>query len=928
MMWRSGVSLFMLMALVSCASSTSGESDTGIQQDAVSDLDGLNPDGRVDDAEPQDQIEDPNGDTGKDGKPGDATPDGKDIPLPDVQPELIPDTQDVEPDVPVIENLQIEIVEPTGAGPFRGSIRVKVIPVGLAELKVDNVSVYINDKFSFNDKKLPTEFVLDSMTKPGTELKIKANAYLGDLVATDEVVVPLDNPSFRFKRVHPRSPVYKNGDMLYLHVNTGKTGMTLSADLSAMDSTWEPGKELVQESVQGQYLITHRISADNTRSDGPARVVLTASDGLHDMQYRGVELILQNQPLNPLYFRGGIFVPGSMPPSSDNWTQPISLVFGNEFIITGGSAKVNVDFGGYAHPEEIVGLIFGLDGYYGYYQVPLEDSLGEEEILVLMRKFVGNEVPPANLALKIAARDVRGRISPYRTRNLSVQNVGSGDVQVSISWDTNDDVDLHVVDPFGCEMYYGRKNCPPGWLDLDSNPACNIDGINNENVFWPPGQAPNGTFIVRVDFWEDCVQQGPNYTVTLHYCGDIEVIEGHFAPGTDDGGGAGSGVTVAQFSNENCGRILRGTVRYEDRTFDETGFTAATWKPVRYAQVEVRRLDGGGLLATGYTDRWGRYEIQFNNKLTPGIYLVVKSVTNIEEGLRKITVMNHPKFKQIYSVVSPSIDESLTEFPELDFDIPEVIGAGAFNILDVTGMGYDMVRLMTGRNLGDLFVFWATGADTTDTLFCSEFFYNQGSCSELMALSVQGKEIDRDEYDDMVILKEFFKFALARVTRDDNPGGAHYGTREDPRLSWSEGVSTFFASSALNSRYFVNGRPDGVYDVFDLETMDSPFAFKTSTGGQSGKVSNYLISSVLWDLFDAADDEDLDTIEGMTQAVFDSVFHYFDGSSFVDRGFPGVDLVDFLDGWFCRGWGEKPGLEAILQERQFPYDFGGPANCL
>ena len=106
-----------------------------------------------------------------------------------------------------------------------------------------------------------------------------------------------------------------------------------------------------------------------------------------------------------------------------------------------------------------------------------------------------------------------------------------------------------------------------GWLDLDSNPACSMDHVNNENVFWPPGQAPVGEFIVRVDFYEDCCSCGANYTVTVNYCGLTEVFEEKFLPDTDDGGSAGSGVTITTFSNEKCQTVLRGKVMMEDGEF-------------------------------------------------------------------------------------------------------------------------------------------------------------------------------------------------------------------------------------------------------------------------------------------------------------------------------------------------------------------------
>ena len=644
-----------------------------------------------------------------------------------------------------------------------------------------------------------------------------------------------------------------------------------------------------------------------------------------------MKLGLRNLALIPIRIEGGIFVAGQIPEPDPMWEQPVELIYGNEFVITGGSAKVNVDFSGYTYPNEIVGVLVGMEGYSGYYQRPLEASFGDEELLLLLKVYIEGEEPPNKLPLRIAVRDVMGRISEAQPYELSVQSVGSGDIQVSISFDTDTDVDLHVVEPNGCEIYYGNDQCPSGgWLDLDSNPACWFDYVNNENIYWPDGSAPVGTYIVRADFYEDCCYCGAQYTVTIHYCGDMEIYEGSFAPGTDDSGGEGDGVTVATFSNTNCGRVLRGRVRYEDKSFDRNGFSGSTWKPVRHATVEVHRASDGELLATGWTDRFGDYEIQFSNKQDPGIYIVVKSETNIDEGLRKITIMNHPKFKVVYTVSSASIDETLDEFPVLDFDIPEVVGAGAFNIMDVLISGYDLIRLMTGKDLGWLHSYWATGADTTDTLYCSQYFYDLAICTEKAALSVQGKDIDRDEYDDMVISKEFFKFALEQVSQDDNPGGGSDGTRDDPRRAWSEGVSAFFACDVLDYPHFVNSRPWGVYIVNDLEGMDSPFSFSTANGAQSGPVSEYLVSAALWDFRDAAsDDEPFDTISNMPLGIYDAIFNYFPSDLFLDNGFEGVDFVDFLDGWFCRYWGDEGDVTSIVVEhRDFPYDFSGPGSCI
>ncbi len=131
-----------------------------------------------------------------------------------------------------------------------------------------------------------------------------------------------------------------------------------------------------------------------------------------------------------------------------------------------------------------------------------------------------------------------------------VLNGASGAAQVTLRWGLPVDLDLHVVEPSGCEVYYGNRTCV-GALDLDSNPACNIDNLDTENIIYPGdgGALPSGTYTVRVDFYEDC-NSAPDVPyevivrsggVTTNYCGDFSAANADF-------GAAQSGATVATFS--------------------------------------------------------------------------------------------------------------------------------------------------------------------------------------------------------------------------------------------------------------------------------------------------------------------------------------------------------------------------------------------
>ena len=66
--------------------------------------------------------------------------------------------------------------------------------------------------------------------------------------------------------------------------------------------------------------------------------------------------------------------------------------------------------------------------------------------------------------------------------------LGTGDVQATLSWDHEADMDLHLFDPDGEEIYYGNDtSASGGTLDHDANVGCGLpDAV--ENIFWPTVQ--------------------------------------------------------------------------------------------------------------------------------------------------------------------------------------------------------------------------------------------------------------------------------------------------------------------------------------------------------------------------------------------------------------------------------------------------------
>ena len=94
--------------------------------------------------------------------------------------------------------------------------------------------------------------------------------------------------------------------------------------------------------------------------------------------------------------------------------------------------------------------------------------------------------------------------------------LGSGDVQATLIWSGDSDVDLHVVEPDGEEtMFSSKESSTGGQLDHDDIPSCGIEtGTHVENIFWPVDLAPPGQYIVYVQFYNACVA-GSSQSVQL-----------------------------------------------------------------------------------------------------------------------------------------------------------------------------------------------------------------------------------------------------------------------------------------------------------------------------------------------------------------------------------------------------------------------------
>jgi hypothetical protein len=99
--------------------------------------------------------------------------------------------------------------------------------------------------------------------------------------------------------------------------------------------------------------------------------------------------------------------------------------------------------------------------------------------------------------------------------------VGTGNLQITLGWNSAADLDLYVTDPSGFEISYSATQSPTGgFLDRDARGQC-TDGSVGENVFWS-GAPPTGHYIVKVNNYSDCNAGGAStFVLSVAYGGQI-----------------------------------------------------------------------------------------------------------------------------------------------------------------------------------------------------------------------------------------------------------------------------------------------------------------------------------------------------------------------------------------------------------------------
>ena len=222
-----------------------------------------------------------------------------------------------------------------------------------------------------------------------------------------------------------------------------------------------------------------------------------------------------------------VFVEGDRP---DAGAGPTATVSGISVMLNGGSAQQVVS-GSAAYTRVIVAI----EGMTDYYELTLPAGVSSEGLLLT----ADEQAPPYTWSFSYAVGDLT-TIGAYASQTVQFITAATGDIQVSVSWNDTSDVDLHVVDPDGDEVYFGQTTVLSGGrLDIDSNAGCTDDrdathpaGFhkNNENIVWPIGSAIPGVYKVVLDYYSACGTSPTDWVVTVQRTGaTAQIFTGSFS---------------------------------------------------------------------------------------------------------------------------------------------------------------------------------------------------------------------------------------------------------------------------------------------------------------------------------------------------------------------------------------------------------------
>lgn len=195
-------------------------------------------------------------------------------------------------------------------------------------------------------------------------------------------------------------------------------------------------------------------------------------------------------------------------PPSPSYGNPPSVESPNSTVLSSNGSTAPLYFNYSNVQQNLGGCYVQVSGASSYFSIPYNSQSGSYGQLQLPLGIPTN-VDGGEFCINFSVYDINGQVSNIEYVCITVLRLGTGALQISLTWDNGTDQDLYVITPSGEEIYYGNDyDSSGGQLDRDDT-----DGYGPENIFWED-QAPNGTYSVQVDDYDNEGSRN-NYYITI-----------------------------------------------------------------------------------------------------------------------------------------------------------------------------------------------------------------------------------------------------------------------------------------------------------------------------------------------------------------------------------------------------------------------------
>lgn len=195
---------------------------------------------------------------------------------------------------------------------------------------------------------------------------------------------------------------------------------------------------------------------------------------------------------------------GTAPTPTNNQTAP-TVVNPLNVITSSNGSTAPLEFIYDNVNGDLAGCYIQIPGTSTYFTVPYTANSGLSGSLAVPIGIPVN-VLQGSFSLNFCVYDGSGQVSNVVTTLVNVLQLGTGALQVSLSWNTPTDQDLYVTDPAGEVIYYSNEvSSTGGQLDRDDT-----DGYGPENIFWLDN-APDGEYKVAVNDYDGTSSENTIY---------------------------------------------------------------------------------------------------------------------------------------------------------------------------------------------------------------------------------------------------------------------------------------------------------------------------------------------------------------------------------------------------------------------------------